>query len=124
MAGGVHLRDDELIDIEEFRKPLLGQIGLQAAVRKGPTARLEVGLYVSVAPFGLELDGLEDARDGTRGEGGGVDEEVRSGQIVAEQRRRLAVRTGHRDVEYPPRQIERLQECDVPGGAPSGREME
>eukprot|EP00965_Chrysotila_dentata_P032851 1095225-Pleurochrysis_carterae.AAC.2 len=47
---------------------------------------------------------------GIRSERGRVDEQLRRGDVVAEQRRRLAVGARHRDVEHAARPVEGLQE--------------
>ena len=135
----MHLRDDELIDVEELGETLLGQVRLhtrgraeiaprsswdgsglgvglrsearsqrgvrracmraaphlQPAVRPRPAARLEVGLDAAIAPFGLELDGIEDAGDGARSERRAVHEHVRRREVIAQQRWRFAVGARH-----------------------------
>jgi hypothetical protein len=109
----IHLRDDELVDVEQLGEPLLWQVGLQPAIGPSPASSLEVRLGLPVTPLAHQLDGFEHARDGARGERSRVHQEVRRRQIVAQQWWRLAVGARHGDVQHAAGAIEGLEKGDV-----------
>jgi hypothetical protein len=76
-----YLRDDKLVDVEEFREAAHGEIARETAVIAADTQRMIRS--DSILFPDQQLDGGVETRKGTGGSRGRVDEDMRSSEIIA-----------------------------------------